>query len=263
MKLAAIQMTSGADVAENLAMARSYVNEAALAGADLVVLPENFSLMAGRHSDRLRAAGAEDQVRTFLSMLAGQHQLVLVGGSVPLPAADNRVTNTCLVYGPDGSCLARYDKMHMFDVTLEDGESYGESRYIEPGANLVTVDALSTRIGVTVCYDIRFPELYRDLARQGAEILTVPSAFTLPTGEAHWEVLLRARAIENLSWVVAPAQTGEHPGRSTWGHSVIISPWGEVVAEMVTDTGPIVAEADLTELRELRKRFPSLEHRRL
>ena len=138
MKLAAIQMTSGADVAENLAMARSYVNEAALAGADLVVLPENFSLMAGRHSDRLRAAGAEDQVRTFLSTLAGQHQLVLVGGSVPLPAADNRVTNTCLVYGPDGSCLARYDKMHMFDVTLEDGESYGESRYIEPGANLVT-----------------------------------------------------------------------------------------------------------------------------
>jgi nitrilase len=122
---------------------------------------------------------------------------------------------------------------------------------------------LSTRIGVSVCYDIRFPELYRDLARQGAEILTVPSAFTMPTGEAHWEVLLRARAIENLSWVVAPAQTGEHPGRSTWGHSVIISPWGEVVAEMVTDTGPIVAEADLTELRELRKRFPSLEHRRL
>ena len=153
--------------------------------------------------------------------------------------------------------------MHLFDVKLEDGESYGESRYIEPGANLVTVDALSTRIGVTVCYDIRFPELYRDLARQGAEILTVPSAFTMPTGEAHWEVLLRARAIENLSWVVAPAQTGEHPGRSTWGHSVIISPWGEVVAEMVTDTGPIVAEADLTELRELRKRFPSLEHLRL
>jgi nitrilase len=263
MKLAAIQMTSGADVAENLAMARSYVSEAALDGADLVVLPENFSLMAERHSDRLRAAEAEDEVRMFLSTLAGQHQLVLIGGSVPLPAAENRVTNTCLVYGPDGSCLARYDKMHLFDVELGGGESYGESRYIEPGVHLVTVDALSTRIGVTVCYDIRFPELYRDLVQQGAEILTVPSAFTIPTGEAHWEVLLRARAIENLSWVVAPAQTGKHPGRSTWGHSVIISPWGEVMAEKATGTGPIVAGADLTELRELRKCFPSLEHRRL
>jgi nitrilase len=263
MKLAAIQMTSGVDVDENFAMACSYVNEAALAGADLVVLPENFSLMAGKHSDRLRAARAEDEVRTFLSKLAGQHQLVLVGGSVPLLAAENRVTNTCLVYGPDGSCLARYDKIHLFDVELENGESYGESRYIEPGTNLVTVDALSTRIGVTVCYDIRFPELYRELTRQGAEILTVPSAFTMPTGEAHWEVLLRARAIENLSWVVAPAQTGEHPGRSTWGHSLIISPWGEVVAEKGKDAGPIVAEVDLSELRDLRKRFPSLENRHL
>ena len=127
----------------------------------------------------------------------------------------------------------------------------------------MTVDALSTRIGVTVCYDIRFPELYRELTRRGAEILTVPSAFTMPTGEAHWEVLLRARAIENLSWVVAPAQTGEHPGRSTWGHSLIISPWGEVVAEKGKDTGPILAEVDLSELRDLRKRFPSLENRHL
>jgi nitrilase len=263
MKLAAIQMTSGSDVAENLVMARNYIDEAGSAGADLVVLPENFSLMAKKHSDRLCAAAAEGEIRTFLSKLARQYQLVLVGGSVPLPAKENRVSNTCLVYGPDGLCLARYDKIHLFDVELDDGESYLESRYIEPGTDPVTVEVFSTRIGVTVCYDIRFPELYRDLVQQGAEILTVPSAFTIPTGEAHWEVLLRARAIENLSWVVAPAQTGNHPGRSTWGKSVIISPWGEVVAEKATGTGPIFAEADLTELRALRKRFPSLEHRRI
>jgi nitrilase len=263
MKLAAIQMTSGANMVENLTLARNYVNEAALAGANLVVLPENFSLMAEKHLDRLSAAEAEDEVRVFLSELAKQHQLVLVGGSVPLPASKNRVTNTCLVYGPDGSCLGRYDKMHLFDVELEDGAFYGESRYIEAGADLVVIDALSTRIGVTICYDIRFPEIYRDLARKGAEIITIPSAFTIPTGEAHWEVLLRARAIENLSWVIAPAQTGDHPGRSTWGHSMIISPWGEVVAEKLKEPGPIVAEANLTKLRELRNRFPSLEHRRL
>ena len=263
MKLAAIQMTRGSNVDENLVAAGNCVHEAAIAGANLVVLPENFSLMAEKHADRLRAAAAEDEVRTFMSAIARQHKLFLVGGSVPLPAAENRVTNTCLVYGPNGSCLARYDKMHLFDVELEYGESYGESRYIEPGVEPVTFDMLSTRIGLTVCYDIRFPELYRGLVKRGAEILTVPSAFTIPTGRAHWEVLLRARAIENLSWVVAPAQTGDHPGRSTWGHSVIINPWGEVVAERRAGTGAIIADVNLAELRSLRKRFPSLEHRRL
>ncbi len=263
MKVAAIQMTSGSDVGENLIAASRYVNDAVKADASLVVLPENFSLMAKRHEDRIRAAINESEIRDFLSTVARENKIVLVGGSVPLMAKNNRVTNTCLVYSSDGSCLAEYDKMHLFDVELEDGESYLESSYIEPGRNLSVVDALSTRIGITVCYDVRFPELYRALMKKGTEIFTVPSAFTVPTGKAHWEVLLRARAVENLSWVIAAAQIGEHAGRSTWGHSVIIDPWGNVVAQLTKGVGSIIAEVDLNELRALRKRFPSLDHCRM
>ena len=256
-------MSSGPRVVDNLEIAQRYISEAAEAGAVVVALPENFSLMAKNQSDRLAAARVENEIHTFLSEAAREHRLVLIGGSVPLPATAGRVTNTCLVYGRDGECLARYDKMHLFDVELKDGESYAESRYIEPGDKLAIVNAIGTRIGLTVCYDLRFPEVYRELVRQGAELLTVPSAFAISTGRIHWEVLLRARAIENLCWVIAPAQTGDHPDRSTWGHSLIISPWGEVIAEKPSGTGPIFAEANLMELRELRSRFPSLEHRRL
>jgi nitrilase len=263
MKVAAIQMSSGPRVADNLDFAKRHIAEAAMAGATVVVLPENFSLMAEKHSDRLAAAQAQDEIHTFLSEAAREHRLVVIGGSVPLPAAAGRVTNSCLVYGQDGERLARYDKMHLFDVELEGGESYGESGYIESGDEPVVVNAVGTRIGLTVCYDLRFPEVYRELVREGAEILTVPSAFTLPTGQAHWEVLLRARAIENFCWVIAPAQVGNHPGRSTWGHSLIVNPWGEVVAEKLSDTGLLFAEVNLSELRELRTRFPSLTHRRL
>jgi predicted amidohydrolase len=263
MKLAAIQMNSGSVIYENLAVVREYIAEAAFSGADLVVLPENFSLMAKTHTQRLRAAEAAEDIQRFLSGQASQHQLILVGGSVPLLATENRVTNTCLVYGPDGSCVGRYDKIHLFDVSLENGEAYFESQYVASGLNPVTIDILSTCIGLTICYDIRFPELYRNLVLQGAEILTVPSAFTIPTGEAHWETLLRARAIENLSWVVGAAQTGDHPGRSTWGHSAIVSPWGEVVAEKASGVGFIIVDADLVKLRDLRSQFPSLNHLRL
>ena len=275
-KVAAVQMVSTVDVDENLATADRLISEAAEQGAELVLLPEVFAVLEGGPMRQYGEVEGTGKLQDFLAGQARGNKLILVGGTIPLISRpgkaqsdakhtieDGKVRAACLVFDSEGKQVARYDKIHLFDVELKDGESYSESRYIEPGANLVTVDALSTRIGVTVCYDIRFPELYRDLSRQGAEILTVPSAFTIPTGKAHWDVLLRARAIENLSWVVAPAQTGKHPGRSTWGHSMIISPWGEVVAEKVTDTGPIVAEVDLTELRELRKQFPSLEHRRL
>ena len=263
MKLAAIQMNSGQIVSENLAAARKYIGEAVRDGADIVVLPENFSLISGRHSERLSAAQSENDIRNYMANIARQYQVILVGGSVPILAGDNRVTNTCLVYDRDGSNIGRYDKIHLFDVELEQGETYSESRYISPGEKPVTVNVLSTCIGLSICYDIRFPELYRELTLQGAQILTVPSAFTIPTGEAHWKPLLRARAIENLCWLVAAAQVGDHPGRSTWGHSVIINPWGEVVAEKAAGVGHITAEVDLQKLRDLRASFPCLNHRRL
>ena len=263
MRIAAIQMNSGSIIPENLTIASKHIADAARNGADLVVLPENFSLMARNHSERLGAAKLEADVRAFMSKMARQHQIVLVGGSVPLLAGENKVTNTCLVYDRHGVDVGRYDKIHLFDVKLPNGETYYESKYIAAGAKPVIVDILSTCIGVTICYDIRFPELYRDLTRRGAEILTIPSAFAVSTGDAHWEALLRARAIENLCWVVAAAQTGTHPGRQTWGHSAIISPWGEILAEKAKEPGFIIVEVELQELRDLRARFPSLDHRRL
>ena len=263
MKLAAIQMTSGSNIKKNLLLARTYVENAAIAGASLIVLPENFSLMSNKNADPQGAAASHEEIRDFLSQIACECNVIVVGGSVPLAGVNGLITNSCLVYDKDGSFLAQYDKVHLFDVSIPDGESYGESKYIQPGHNLVTVDIASTCIGLSICYDIRFPEMYRSLVLSGAEILTVPAAFTVPTGQVHWELLLRARAVENLSWVIGAAQIGDHPGRSTWGHSMIVSPWGEVCAVKVAGEGFIVVEADLTKLRDLRKKFPSLEHRRL
>jgi len=263
MKLAAIQMTSGSNIKRNLSLARKYVENAAIAGASIIVLPENFSLISDKTADRQGAAAGHEEIRYFLSQIARECNVIVVGGSVPLAGVNGLVTNSCLVYDKDGSFLAQYDKVHLFDVSIPGGESYGESKYIQPGSDLVIVDIESTRIGLSICYDIRFPEMYRSLVLSGAEILTVPAAFTIPTGKAHWELLLRARAVENLSWVIGAAQIGDHPGRSTWGHSMIVDPWGEVCAVKVSGEGFIIAEADLTKLRELRKTFPSLEHRRL
>ncbi|MBO66958.1 MAG: acyltransferase [Acidiferrobacteraceae bacterium] len=263
MKLAAIQMNSGLNIKANLLLARKYVENAASAGANLVVLPENFSLMSDKHSDRQGAAAEGNTIRDFLSQMARECNVITVGGSVPLVGVNGLVTNSCLVYNKDGSFLAQYDKIHLFDALITNGESYCESKYIQPGRDLVTVDVESTCIGLSICYDIRFPEMYRSLILSGAEILTVPAAFTIPTGRAHWELLLRARAVENLSWIVGAAQIGDHPGRSTWGHSMIVSPWGEVCAVKVEGEGFIIANTDLIELRELRETFPSLAHRRL
>ena len=265
MKVAALQMNSGEVLDENLTVADRLIYQAAELGAELVVLPENFSLMTGDHEVRLAAAQRGQEVRRFLSELAKKHCISLVGGSIPLASTEGKVTNSCLMYGADGEFLARYDKIHLFDVDVGRGESYQESARTTAGSQPVLVPLHNTQVGLTICYDMRFPELFRTLSERGAEVFTVPSAFTVPTGQAHWHVLLRCRAIENLAWIIAPAQAGCHPGgRETFGHSLIIDPWGEVVAEQTEPiTQLVLADIDLELVRDKRRRFPVLTHRRL
>ena len=265
MKVAALQMNSGEVMDENLAAADRLIFQAVDSGAELVVLPENFSLMTGDHRVRFAAAQRGWEVRRFLSTLAKKHCITLIGGSIPLPSTEEKVTNSCLVYGADGDCLARYDKIHLFDVNVGGEESYQESARTTAGSQPALVPLDDTQVGLTICYDMRFPELFRSLSERGAELFTVPSAFTVPTGQAHWHVLLRCRAIENLAWIIAPAQAGCHPGgRETFGHSLIIDPWGEVVAEQTEPTsGVVLADIDFQSVRDQRRRFPVLTHRRL
>jgi len=265
MKVAALQMNSGEVMEENLTAAEQLIYQAVESGAELVVLPENFSLMTGDHQVRLAAAQRGREVRRFLSKQAKIHCISLVGGSIPLASIEGKVTNSCLMYGADGDCLARYDKIHLFDVDVGGGESYQESARTTAGSQPVLVPLDDTQVGLTICYDMRFPELFRTLSERGTEVFTVPSAFTVPTGQAHWHVLLRCRAIENLAWVIAPAQVGCHPGgRETFGHSLIINTWGEVVAEQTEPTcGVVLADIDFQLVQDQRRRFPVLTHRRL
>jgi predicted amidohydrolase len=268
MKVAAIQMVSGTTVAANLEAARTLLEEAACAGAELAVLPEYFCLLGQRDGDKLavRERFGEGPIQSFLRESARELRLAIVGGTLPLAAGDDaHVRNTSLAFAADGSLLARYDKVHLF--RFDNGrERYDESRVIEAGAQtaafeLASRDGRTWRIGMSVCYDVRFPELYRRLA---ADVLLVPSAFTWVTGQAHWEVLLRARAIENLAYVVAPAQGGTHEnGRRTWGHSMVVDPWGDVLA--VRDSGAAVVLADLeaARLEQVRQQLPALDHRAL
>lgn len=264
--VAAIQMNSGPDVAHNLETAFKLVRGAADRGARLVVLPENFSYMADDEAGRYDTALAwHESVEDFLSDTAKALSISLIGGTTLIPVPDlAQVRNTSLVYDENGACVGSYDKMHLFDVDLGRGESYRESDYAVPGERLVTVDSPVGRVGLSVCYDLRFPELYRALGARGAELFTVPSAFAVTTGRVHWRVLLKARAIENLAYVVAPAQVGRHPGgRMTYGHTLIIGPWGEVLGERPDGAGVVLARVNRGELRRLRERFPSLSHRRL
>jgi nitrilase len=266
--VAALQMNSGADVAANLAAAGRLLDEARRQQAAVAVLPENFAFMGAREADKLAVAEAPDQgpIQDFLSQAARRLSLWIVGGTVPLTTPGERVAAACLVYDATGKRIARYDKIHLFDVDVpEGGGRYRESTTIAPGvATAAVADTPAGRIGLSVCYDVRFPELYRQLAAQGAEILAVPSAFTERTGQAHWDVLLRARAIENQAFVVAPGQWGEHPGgRRTWGHSLIVDPWGQVLAQCAAGTGVIVAPVPRESLANLRRSFPVLKHRRL
>jgi deaminated glutathione amidase len=266
MKVAAIQMTSGPDVEANLAQARELLEEAATRGARLAALPENFSFMGLKDADKRTVAEADGKgpAQDFLATAARQLQLWIVGGTVPLAAgADGRVAAASLVYDADGERVARYDKIHLFDVDIPGrAESYRESAHVSPGSRATVLETPAGRLGLSVCYDVRFPELYRHLSAAGAQILAVPSAFTSPTGRAHWETLLRARAIENLCYVVAPAQSGFHPsGRETYGDSMIVDYWGRVLQRVPRGRGCAVAEVDLPLQAGVRESFPALGHR--
>jgi len=265
MHVAALQMVSGTSVPANLAVARQLLERAAAQGAELAVLPEYFCVMGLKDTDKLavQEAAGEGPIQDFLARSARELGLWIVGGTVPLGASDRQhVRNSSLVYAPTGQCVARYDKIHLF--RFDNGlEQYDESRVIESGAAPVTfelpsVDGHRYRVGLSVCYDLRFPELYRAMK---ADLLLVPSAFTRTTGQAHWEVLLRARAIENLAYVVAAAQGGEHDnGRRTWGQSLVVDPWGEVLGEQAQGPAVVMAEVREDRLRAVRLQLPALDH---
>lgn len=270
MRVAAIQMNSGADVAANLALADGLIGDAAADGCVLAVLPENFALMAIRGRDKAKHAEEPDAgpIQAFLRDASQRHGLWIIAGSMPLvsPAIDaERVFGACPVYDTEGRNRAIYRKIHLFDVDLKDSEeSYRESRSMYPGDDVVTVDTPCGRVGLTICYDLRFPEMFRLLVDAGATMFTVPAAFTAITGAAHWHTLLRARAIENLAYVVAPGQFGEHPdGRSTYGHSLICDPWGRILAEQETGNCHVAADIDPELPLQLRDDFPALANRRL
>jgi nitrilase len=265
MKLAAVQMVSVPDVGRNLDVAAGLVADAAAAGATLVALPEYFCLLGRRDTDKLEHAEApgDGPIQRFLADTARRHGLWLVGGTLPIRAGDGRVLNSNCVYAPDGTLAARYDKIHLF--AFDNGrEQYDEGRTLVPGATPVALQAGPLRIGLSVCYDLRFPELYRALMAPPCDVISVPAAFTYTTGRAHWELLLRARAVENQCYVLAAAQGGTHEnGRRTWGHSMIVDPWGEVVAVREEGAGIVVADVDPARIAQVRLQLPALAHRRL
>jgi nitrilase len=264
--VAAIQMTSGLDVSANLAVVRGQLAAARDGGACLAVLPENFAFMGRSEAERrgvVELAGA-GPIQDAVARAARELRLWIIAGTTPIAVDDDpRPANACLVFDDTGRQVARYDKIHLFDVNLPGrDESYLESANATPGREPVVVDTPAGRVGLSVCYDLRFPELYRRLVAQGAEIFSVPAAFTAPTGRAHWETLLRARAIEDLCFVVAPAQSGFHPnGRETYGDSLVADYWGRVLARRPRGTGVVLAELDRAGQASVRRTFPALSHR--
>jgi nitrilase len=269
MKIAALQMVSTPDLARNLATAARLVRQAAEAGAQLVALPEYFCLMGRHDADKLAIAEAagdrsDGTVQGFLSAAAARHGVWLVGGTLPVKTdGRDRVLNRCVVYAPDGSEAAHYDKVHLF--AFDNGrESYDEGRTLLAGSAPVAVQAGSLRVGLSICYDLRFPELYRALMQPPCDVLCVPAAFTYTTGRAHWELLLRARAVENQCYVLAAAQGGTHEnGRRTWGHSMVVDPWGEVLAVCEEGEGLALAQIDTERINQVRAQLPALAHRKL
>ena len=264
MKVAAIQMVSAPQLAPNLASATRLIAAAAAAGAGLVALPENFYLIGRHEADKvkLREPDGRGPIQDFLSHSAREHRVWIVAGTVPISGSDDEhIRGACLVYDDQGQRVARYDKMHLFRFTAGD-ERYDETRTLEPGERPVALDTPFGRLALSVCYDVRYPELYRSLGAFDA--MLVPSAFTVPTGAAHWETLLRARAIENQAYVIAPAQGGTHAGgRRTYGHSMIIDPWGEILAVQPEGEGVVLAEMDLARIREVQASLPANANRRL
>lgn len=267
-KVAAVQMNSTDSVADNLERTESLIADAAGRGAQLAVLPENFALMAtsARQKTGIAEIPGEGPLQDFLAETAGRHGLWIVAGSLPLKSPDPRRTyGASIVYDASGRRRDIYRKIHLFDVDLADSdESYRESNSMYPGDEPVALSTPFGKLGLTICYDLRFPELYRALVDAGATLFTVPSAFTETTGRAHWEALLRARAVENLAYVIAAGQTGRHPdGRSTWGHSMIVDPWGRILAECESGEGLALADIEPARVAELRREFPALSNRRL
>jgi len=265
IRAALIQLRSGTDMARNAAEASALIREAVGQGATFVSTPEMTNILEPDRP-RLRSLAkseSEDESVEMFSALAHDLGLWLNIGSLALKGPGDKLLNRSLLFAPDGSIAARYDKIHLFDVDLPTGESLRESHAYEGGAEAVLVETPLGPIGLTICYDMRFPHLYRALAKAGAKLFTVPSAFTVPTGQAHWHVLLRARAIETGSFVLAAAQGGRHEsGRETYGHSLIVSPWGEVLAEAGTEPGIVIADLDLSQADLARARIPALFHDR-
>ena len=263
-RVAAVQTVSGGSVAENLAQIAPLIARAADEGAQLVLLPEYFGLLGARATDKLAVAerdGGGPQ-QDFLAAAARTRAMFVVGGCVPISTGDpGRVRSACLVYGPEGQRVARYDKLHLF--AFDDGtERYDEARTIEPGEGVGAFEAPCGRVALSICYDIRFPELYRALG--DVALILMPAAFTVPTGTAHWELLLRARAVENQCYLLAAAQGGMHPnGRATYGHSMLVDPWGDIVAEHALGPGLVIGDVDPSRIADVRRKLPALAHRRL
>jgi nitrilase len=262
VRIAAIQMVSRSEVAPNLEAAGRLVGEAAASGARLVALPENFYIIGRHETDKVKAKERDGAgpIQQFLSDCAKRHRVWVVGGTCPIETADpGRIRSACLVYDDAGRRVARYDKMHLFRFDSVD-ERHDEARTLEAGERPVALDSPFGRLALSICYDVRFPELYRGLG--SFDIMFVPSAFTVPTGRAHWETLLRARAIENLAYVVAPAQGGTHDGgRSTYGHTMVVDPWGEVLGMLPQGEGVVLAEIDSARIHKVREALPALSNR--
>jgi predicted amidohydrolase len=267
-RVAAIQMCSSENIDDNLQTAKKLIEEAAKNGAKLAVLPEMFAIIGTDATDKVAAKETfhHGKIQHFLSTLAKENAIWIVGGTIPLATENNqKIQAASLVFDHDGKIVARYDKIHLFDVTVSETEAYQESATTEPGEKIVLVDTPFGKLGLSVCYDIRFPELYRCLFNAGADIIIVPAAFTVKTGEAHWELLTRARAVENFCYVIGAAQGGTHSnGRKTFGHSLIIDPWGTVQAiANQTDVGVIYADLDLKQQQKIRSAIPVMMHQKI
>ena len=264
MRAACIQLTSGPNMKANLEKAEKLIREAAAQGAHFIATPENTDQMRRYAKDRLASSGdmGTHLAIPHFSALSKELGIWLLIGSIGVNFGE-KLANRSILFSPSGEITATYDKIHMFDVQLSRTEFYNESKEFEAGSEAVVADMDGVKLGMGICYDVRFPHLWRDMAKEGAQILSVPAAFTIPTGQAHWETLLRARAIETGSFVIAPGQTGEHEGgRQTYGHSMIINPWGEILAEMGDQAGIIVTDINLEEVKTARKSIPALQHDR-
>ena len=263
MNIAALQMVSTPDVLENIETARGLIQQAVGQGATMILLPEYWAIMGMKEQDKVACAELPGTgiIQDFMSEMARYHQIWLMGGTIPMQSTvPEKIFNTVLVYGPDGQLRTRYDKIHLFGFT-RGTESYDESQTIEPGQEVVTFDAPIGRVGLSVCYDVRFPELYRSMG--SCTLMVVPAAFTYTTGQAHWELLLRARAVENQCYVLAAAQGGQHQnGRRTWGHSMLVDPWGKINSVLPEGEGVITGKIDVEYVRSIRESLPALTHRR-